>query len=168
MAAPLAWALSAPSRAGRAVALRPFEPADLTETVAMWHASKRAAFPYNAEQQRHTLDDDTKFFCDAVAPRCWVWLALDGDRIAGFVAVRGEWIDHLFVRTDLQRRGVGSALLAKAIALAPGGLRLFTFQRNAPARAFYEKHGFRAVAFGVSPPPESEPDVEYRRDPATR
>jgi hypothetical protein len=34
---------------------------------------------------------------------------------------------------------------------------------DAPARAFYAKHGFAEVAFGVSPAPESEPDVELRR-----
>jgi ribosomal protein S18 acetylase RimI-like enzyme len=40
-------------------------------------------------------------------------------------------------------------------------MRLFTFQRNKAARSFYEKFGFRPVAFGISPAPESEPDVEY-------
>jgi hypothetical protein len=30
----------------------------------------------------------------------------------------------------------------------------------------YEKHGFKAVKFGLSPPPESAPDVEYRWRPA--
>jgi hypothetical protein len=33
------------------------------------------------------------------------------------------------------------------------------------ARSFYEKQGFVAVYSGVSPPPESEPDVEYRWRP---
>jgi hypothetical protein len=51
------------------------------------------------------------------------------------------------------------------VELSPGGLRLFTFQRNVPARSFYEKYGFRAVRFGVSPAPENEPDVEYRWEP---
>jgi ribosomal protein S18 acetylase RimI-like enzyme len=60
---------------------------------------------------------------------------------------------------------VGSALLRQAAQLSPEGLRLFTFRRNEPGRRFYEKHGFRAVKFGTSPPPESEPDVEYRWEP---
>jgi hypothetical protein len=38
----------------------------------------------------------------------------------------------------------------------------FTFQRNDVARAFYAKHGFVEMAFGISPAPESEPDVEWR------
>ena len=38
-----------------------------------------------------------------------------------------------------------------------------SFERS---RAFYEKRGFSAVRFGVSPPPESEADVEYHWKPA--
>ena len=43
------------------------------------------------------------------------------------------------------------------------------FQRNAAARAFYEKHGFRAVAFGDgSANMEAEPDALYEwRNPDT-
>jgi ribosomal protein S18 acetylase RimI-like enzyme len=63
---------------------------------------------------------------------------------------------------------VGTALLDKAKELTPAGLTLFTHQRNARARTFYERRGFRAVAFGVSPPPESEPDVKYAWDPRAR
>ena len=60
------------------------------------------------------------------------------------------------------KRGVGTALLQKAREHSPGQLRLFTFRRNNAARVFYERNGFSVVAFGVSPAPESEPDVEYR------
>ena len=60
-----------------------------------------------------------------------------------------------------QGAGAGSALIAHAKRLHPSGVWLFTHQRNTRARAFYEARGFRAVAFGVSPPPESEPDVRY-------
>jgi hypothetical protein len=40
-------------------------------------------------------------------------------------------------------------------------LGLFTHQRNEKARRFYEARGFVAVRFGMSPPPENEPDVRY-------
>ena len=63
--------------------------------------------------------------------------------------------------------GAGTALLDEARRRSPGGLELHTHQQNASARAFYEKHGFEAVRFGISPPPESSPDVEYHwRPPA--
>lgn len=44
--------------------------------------------------------------------------------------------------------------------------RVWTHQKNSKARAFYEKWGLTAVRFGMSPPPESEPDVEYQWRPA--
>ena len=51
--------------------------------------------------------------------------------------------------------------LAFELVKSPEGLTLSTYQRNERARAFYERRGFRAVRYGVSPPPECEPDVEY-------
>jgi ribosomal protein S18 acetylase RimI-like enzyme len=82
--------------------------------------------------------------------------------LLGLIALDVPWIGHLAVFPGYQRRGIGSALLSQARERSPRELRAFTFRRNLPARAFYERHGFVAVAFGVSPAPESEPDVEYR------
>ena len=76
-----------------------------------------------------------------------------------------DFIDQLYVDPDHQRKGIGSALIAHAKRLSPSGLRLFTLQINANGRAFYDNAGFVAVRFGVSPPPESEPDVEYHWAP---
>jgi GNAT superfamily N-acetyltransferase len=61
--------------------------------------------------------------------------------------IDGEYLDHLYVRPEAQRCGVGSALLHKARSLSPRRLALVTFQRNSSARAFYEKHGFRPSRF---------------------
>ena len=145
--------------------LRPYAPADFDATVGVWRASKRAAFPYVEAQQRWTLEDDAGHFRKVISVECEVWLAELVGRIAGLLARKGDFIDQLFVHPDLQRRGMGTALLRKAAELSPDGLRLFTFQRNERARRFYEKHGFRVVKFGTSRPPENEPDVEYRWEP---
>lgn len=127
----------------------------------MWRASKRAAFPYIEVQQRYTLENDTGYFRDVLAPECDIWLAEDGGRIVGMIALRDHLIDQLFVGVDAQRQGVGAALLDKARERSPDHLRAYTFQKNAPARAFFEKHGFEIVRAGLSPPPENEPDLEY-------
>jgi ribosomal protein S18 acetylase RimI-like enzyme len=49
----------------------------------------------------------------------------------------------------------------KVRQLLPKHIWLYTHAANKMARAFYEKNGFVAEKFGVSPEPESEPDVEY-------
>ena len=143
------------------IKVRPYHPVDLTEVVSMWRESKRAAFPYVEVQQLYTLENDTDYFRDVIAPECEVWLAVDGDQIAGLLALRGNLIDQLFVRLDTQRQGIGSVLLAMAKERFPEGLRAYTFQKNGPARTFFEKHGFEIVRAGLSPPPENEPDLEY-------
>jgi ribosomal protein S18 acetylase RimI-like enzyme len=93
---------------------------------------------------------------------CELWVATRSEQLLGVIALEVPWIRHLAVFPEWQRQGVGTALLRKAQDRSPAELRLFTFQRNVAARAFYERHGFTAVAFGVSPAPEREPDVEYR------
>ena len=141
--------------------VRPYRPADLVEVVAMWRASKRAAFPYVEVQQLYTLETDTDYFRDVLAQECDIWLAEADGRIAGLIALRDHLIDQLFVGLDNQRQGVGAALLNKARECSPDHLRAYTFQKNTSARAFFEKNDFEIVRAGISPPPENEPDLEY-------
>jgi ribosomal protein S18 acetylase RimI-like enzyme len=84
----------------------------------------------------------------------------DGKPVA-FMAMRDNFIDHLYVHPDYQQRGIGKNLLELAHRLSPEHVWLYTLQVNTNARAFYEKNGFVAEKFGLSPPPENEPDVEY-------
>lgn len=142
-----------------------YQPENLMETVSMWRGSKRSAFPYVAAIQQHTFENDLEYFRDSLAGRSEVWLARRNGRIVGMMALAGHMIDQLFVAVEAQRTGVGAALVCKAKERSPEGLELFTFRKNFPARAFYEKHGFAIVRFGVSAPPENEPDVEYRWSP---
>ena len=144
------------------VVIRRFDEADFDELVRRWHETNLASYPYCAEHQRHSLSDAIAFFRGRILVQCEVWVPESLGSLLGLIALRPPWIDHFAVFPEHQRRGVGTALLGKARERSPGELRLYTFQRNAPARAFYEQHGFLPVAFGVSPAPESEPDVEYR------
>ncbi len=129
-------------------------------TIDGWHASNRAAYAYVAEQQRHTRADAGRFFREQLMPRCDITLACDlDDRPLALIAIRQGHVMQLAVFAGEQRRGIGSLLIEHAKALNPNGLKLHTFQRNVPARVFYARHGFVELALGVSPAPESEPDV---------
>ena len=141
--------------------LRKVRASELAEVSALWSRSKQRAYPWLAIEQAHTREQDLAYFRDSVSARCEVWLALRAERIVGLLALELSHIDQLYVEPAEQGRGAGSRLLAHAKSLRPAGLSLFTFQRNLRARAFYEAREFRAVRFGVSPAPESEPDVRY-------
>jgi putative acetyltransferase len=109
----------------------------------------------------HTPAEDAAFFRDKVFVECEVWGAID-EQMIGFIAFREGWIDQLNVLPHRQNQGAGLALLRIAQAASPS-LLLWTFQRNAPARRFYEKQGFVAIKeTDGSGNEEQEPDVLYR------
>lgn len=152
-------------RSAPTLELRLFREADFDAVVRLWHETKRAAYPYLPTEQARSREEDAGFFRERILPRCAVWIAETDGAPVGFLALADSYVDRLYVHPAHQRRGVGSLLLRKALELSSAGVELHTHQQNVSARAFYEKHGFRAVRFGTSPPPESAPDVEYHWRP---
>ena len=101
-----------------------------------------------------------------------VWVAEEGGRLLGFLAIRcsvthgWETLEKLYVEPGDQSRGVGTALLDRAKALRPDGLHLWVFQKNAGAIRFYERHGFRLVKLTDGEDNmENEPDALYAWSP---
>jgi GNAT superfamily N-acetyltransferase len=91
---------------------------------------------------------------------CEVLVVRREGHVVAFVALGDELVEHLYVRPDAQRAGIGSALLEAAKGRRPHGLRLWTFERNQDARAFYARHGFTEVRFtDGSGNEEKQPDV---------
>jgi len=86
-----------------------------------------------------------------------VWLALEGSRTAGFVALRvhtddrmGE-IHMIAVDPDFQRRGIAAALIDHSLSwFGSAGLSIAMVETggdpgHAPARRTYEASGFRLL-----------------------
>ncbi len=135
---------------------------EIGEVAAVWHdARKEVHTSIGIAEPGLTLGESQRIFRERIASRCRIFVAKRGESVVGFLAIRGSYIDRMYVRPCAQRGGVGTALLERARAFSPTGLELHTHEANRRARNFYEKHGFLAVRFGVSPPPENEPDVEY-------
>ena len=149
-----------------AVAIRPFEDRDEATVVAVWHRSGRAAYPFLPTWQAFTLDHAEKVFRDVIRPRCDIWVGTRGERVVGFLALAGSYVDRMYVDPTEWRNGWGTRLVLLAKRLHPAGLELHTHQENHAARRLYERQGFVAVKFGFSPPPENAPDVEYHWRPA--
>ena len=109
----------------------------------------------------HTPEEDQWFFRERVFETCEVWGAFDGAAMRGIIAFREGWIDQLYVLPTAQRRGVGKDLLQVA-QNAFDRLQLWTFQRNAPARRFYEARGFALIQqTDGARNEEKEPDALY-------
>ena len=141
--------------------IRPYRADDFAAVTILWRVAREKSLPDFQRAKGHFFYEDQDYFRDhiLITDRIWV-VEIDGRPVA-FMAMNKDFIDHLYIHPDFQRRGIGEALLNFAREQSPEHLWLYTLQINANARAFYEKHGFVAEKLGLSPPPENEPDVEY-------
>lgn len=126
----------------------PYAEPWLGELLPLWRASFEAALGIT---DPHPLEAQAAHFLRAVLPHNEVRLALAGGRLLGFVAASSASVDQLYVRPGAQRQGVGRVLLGWAKQQSGGRLRLYTFEKNLGARAFYERQGFVAVQRGFEP-----------------
>lgn len=118
------------------------------ELIPMW----RESFEFGVGiEDPHPIAEQEKYFGTVVIPNNRIRVALLEGQIVGFVAASTTSISQLYVRKGFHRRGIGSQLLEWAKNQSSGSLWLFTFERNAGARAFYERHGFKVVARGFEP-----------------
>ncbi|MFE3719792.1 GNAT family N-acetyltransferase [Streptomyces cyaneofuscatus] len=149
------------------VRIRPATAQDAEAVTGVFLASRAAALPYLPRV--HSDEDTLAWITHVVLPTSTAVRVAEGagGELLGFaVLAGGDELDHLYLRPDVLRRGIGSRLLAEVREAAGGPLKLYVFQRNAAARAFYERHGFTAVAFDDgSRNEEGEPDVLYRWSP---
>jgi GNAT superfamily N-acetyltransferase len=107
------------------------------------------------------------YFAEVVLQRHEAWVAVDeSGGLVGLLALDGNWVEQLYVHPAETGRGIGSRLLERAKS-GRQLLELWTFQANAGARRFYERHCFRAVATTDGDNEEGAPDVRYRWERGT-
>lgn len=139
-------------------AIRDAAPGDADALTVLFLAARRQAMPWLAEVHS---DEETRWWMGNVVLRELTVrvVTLDGD-VAGFAAIQPGWLDHLYIAPGHQRAGLGTRLLDEAKRLGGAPLRLWAFQRNHPARAFYRQHGFveEELTDGAANE-EREPDV---------
>ena len=146
------------------ISLREGRRDDAAPLTALFLASRAAAMPYLP--LLHTEASTQAWMEATVLTQGKVLAAEVAGELAGFAALAGDHLDHLYVAPASQGRGVGRRLLAAAKAASPRGLDLLVFQRNARARAFYERSGFRLIELrDGAENEEREPDALYRWRP---
>ncbi len=109
----------------------------------------------------HTPEEDLAYFRDIVLAQTDVWVVRPGAGVQGFVARRGDWIEHLYVAPEAWGQGLGARLL-KVARDGQASLQLWTFRRNTGACRFYKREGFiSAEATDGARNEEREPDIRY-------
>ena len=86
-------------------------------------------------------DEETRAFFSQVVMELEVIVAERNERVVGFAALRGPWLDHLYVHPSRFDSGTGSKLFAEVKKRRTDGFQFWVFQQNAGARRFYERLG---------------------------
>ncbi|GHJ58201.1 hypothetical protein NOK12_07200 [Nocardioides sp. OK12] len=146
-----------PTDASADLWLRPAEPGEGAALAAVHLAARRAA---PMPEPVHDPADVTRWLSGRLESD-EVWVAdLAGHGVVGYARLTPGWLDDLYVAPVAARRGVGSALLDLVKSRLPEGFCLWVFASNAPARAFYARHGLVELeATDGSANEEGAPDV---------
>lgn len=132
---------------------------DLPKLGALVRAIEREESPDNHRVDQHAEEgfkQSIKSYNIAKSDACWILVASIQERPVGMaMLVRIPKLDHrvgflyldeLHVLKAYRRRGVGSAIITKAVELARdlglAGIRLLTRPANVNAQRFYEHLGF--------------------------
>ena len=146
--------------------LRRADSVDAAAVADVLIESRRVFMPFL--RWVHPPADIRRWVAGYLVPSGRVQVAEKDGRIVAVLATAEadgcSWIDQLYVLPGYEAQGLGSELLAFAHETLRPPIRLYTFQANAIARRFYERHGYRAIEFGDgSENEEGCPDVLYER-----
>jgi GNAT superfamily N-acetyltransferase len=131
-------------------------------------ASRRAFLPYAVSP--HPDAETRAWVRDVLFSSEEVFVAVTDGVVVGMMSIQrapvGEpavdWLNQMYVLPEHVGQGTGSALLEVALKSMRHSIRLFTFQQNAGARRFYERHGFKAIAYSDGRDNDEQcPDVLY-------
>jgi ribosomal protein S18 acetylase RimI-like enzyme len=113
--------------------------------VARIHMTSRAStMPYLPSQKRNH-EQVSRWVEDVLLKTCRMWVAVRNAEILGYAALEADMLEHLYLRPDDRRQGIGTLLLDEVRRHRPDGVSLHVFQQNTGARAFYERNGFTVL-----------------------
>jgi ribosomal protein S18 acetylase RimI-like enzyme len=127
------------------ITLRHARAQDGARLAAIHIRSRRIAMPFLPHL--HSDEETLQWMTSYVLPKLEVWAAETAGEIVGYMALEAEQVDHLYIAPEWQGRGAGKLLINQAKQLRSRRLQLYCFAMNAPARAFYESHGFVPIGF---------------------
>jgi ribosomal protein S18 acetylase RimI-like enzyme len=114
----------------------------------------------------HSDENIKRWIHEALIPNEMVIVAEENQVIIGMMSFTNTQdmgrINQLYVHPSFVGRGIGTLMIKLAKSMLGSPIQLYTFQQNTGAIRFYERNGFRAIAFSDgSDNEESCPAILY-------
>ena len=124
--------------------IRELQNVDINKVVDIWLKTNLEAHDFIPGQYWTSNYEAVK----KMLPQAEVYVYEDNKIIQGFVGVRDEYIEGIFVSGKMQSHGIGKALL-DYIKDKKARLQLNVYQKNVRAMSFYQREGFTIQSEGL-------------------
>ena len=124
--------------------IRKLQNVDINKVVDIWLKTNLEAHDFIPGQYWTSNYEAVK----KMLPQAEVYVYEDNKIIQGFVGVRDEYIEGIFVSGKMQSHGIGKVLL-DYIKDKKARLQLNVYQKNVRAMSFYQREGFTIQSEGL-------------------
>ena len=124
--------------------IRELRKTDINRVADIWLKTNLKAHSFISEQYWISNYERVK----EMLPQAEVYVYEDDKMIHGFLGVRDEYIEGIFVSAEMQSQGIGKILL-NYVKGKRNKLILNVYQKNTRAISFYQREGFEIQYSGL-------------------
>lgn len=133
--------------------IRKFERNDIDAVMQIWKNENIKAHKFIPKEY---WENNYNFVKEAL-PNAEIYVYLIKERIVGFVGLDNNYIEGIFIDTDNQYNGIGTALLNK-VKENKNKLTLSVYEKNINAISFYKKNNFMITSQNID---KDTNEIEY-------
>lgn len=120
--------------------IREFKSSDTEIIMQIWLQENINAHSFISRQYWEDHYDYVK----SILPNAQIYVYTESNGILGFLGMNGCYIEGLFIKSEMQNKGLGTALLNTA-KQKNSKLTLSVYKNNIKAIGFYHKNGFSII-----------------------
>lgn len=120
--------------------IRKFENSDIDDIMQIWQNENIKAHNFISKEYWKNNYEYVK----KLLPNSEIYVYIEQDKIKGFIGINNNYIEGIFIDSDSQNKGIGTALLNK-VKEEKMELLLNVYEKNIKAVKFYQKNGFKIV-----------------------
>jgi len=125
--------------------IRELTKEDINETVELWYKASLIAHDFIPVEY---WEENKKTMVEVYLPNSRTMLALEGERIVGFVSMVDDLLAAIFVDPQEQGKGIGKKLLG-VVKESRKTIRLNVYKDNLKTVDFYKNQGFQIISEAV-------------------